>query len=283
MSTFFLTRVEREALNRSTNQSKNESAVLAIAATRDGNAGSGHAHGDRDGRKGRIVARRCGTGQTSSLRATTTITTTERTGAFATRGDVDFQALGHERIDTALDVRCIDILAIAEQATFWLATRDGATTFELRKTAEIAIHVDVGRARTIATRNAMILTGVRAHHGHVAAIFTVTLAGCFRSRYAIVGRRFRGFAALRGGLIAFRMASDHAIERRRIAFRKAARAAIARAHRRGRGRATTFATGNEIERFALACAPSFDFDFATKTLGIKIEVATFSGRRDRKR
>lgn len=196
------------------------------------------------------------------------------------RGHVDLEALRNERIDAALDVRCIDILTIAEEATFGLATSNGATTFEFGETFEITTHVDVGRAGPIATRNAMVLTRIRAHHGNVTAIFAVPFAACFRSFDAIVGRRLRCFASLRGGLNALLAAADHAIERRGIAFCKAGRSTITRAHRRSSRRATTFATSDEIERFALAGTATFDLDFATKAIGIKIEIAAFGRRRD---
>jgi hypothetical protein len=188
------------------------------------------------------------------------------------------KALRDESTDAALDVRCIDILAIAKKTTLRPGAGNVATTFERSETLQIARHVDVRRTRPTTTGNAMILTRIRAHHGHVAAIFTMTLASRFRCRYAIVGRWIRHLASRNRRLIAFRVAAIHAIEGRGIALRKALRAAIPRAHRRGRNRTATFATSNEIERFALRSATPFDFDCATSAIFVEIEIAAF-GRR----
>jgi len=258
--------------------SVSKSRVLAILAAGNGNASGHHAESNGGRGKRRFVARRRGTSQTASIRAAIAITAAQRAGAFATRGNVDFEALRNEGIDALLRVSCIDILIIAENCAARGFALHAASAFEFRVTRNVAIHVDRRRTRARTTRVAMLRATRRLNFALAA---TIAGAAGFRVLDAIaIG--MRRLTILDERLFAFFVTTSDTIEFGRVTLRDAAHATVVRASGIGSESAAARATSLELERCAFGIAATRNDDATICDAAVLgNELAALGGHLDR--
>ena len=196
--------------------------AFATSATRCRNDSTERCCNERAHRKGRTIPRRRRAGNSTHVRIARSVTARQIAFHFAFRRHVDLQALCDDGADARLHVRRIHelvyaVLVLAHEGTVGTALRLAAS-FEFGKATNVARQVLVRRARAVAARGACFRAGAG---GLCRAGFTTSHgAARFRVRDTIAVGVLR-FAFGDKGLFAFFFTAADAIDRRRIAARRA--------------------------------------------------------------